>query len=108
GRLRAGGDLAFLGGRRHGGAARFITGGPRRAGAVQLAAMSRSVFRCIAGCDGAYALDEVIYKCPKCGDLLEVVHDLETLKKRSAAAWITLFDDRYLRTHWHYGSGVWC
>jgi threonine synthase len=69
--------------------------------------MSRSVFRCIAGCHGDYALDEVIYKCPKCGDLLEVVHDLEALKKRSAAAWIKVFDDRYLRTHWPYGSGVW-
>ena len=39
--------------------------------------MSRSVFRCISGCAGDHPLDEVIYKCPKCGDLLEVVHDLE-------------------------------
>jgi threonine synthase len=69
--------------------------------------MSRSVFRCIAGCHGDYALDEIIYKCPKCGDLLEVVHDLEMLKKRSAAAWIKLFEERYQRTHWPYGSGVW-
>ena len=56
---------------------------------------------------GRVALDEVIYKCPNCGDLLEVIHDLEALKARSAAAWIKLFDDRYLRTHWPYGSGVW-
>jgi threonine synthase len=69
--------------------------------------MSRSVFRCIAGCHGDYALDEIIYKCPKCGDLLEVVHDFEALKKRSAAAWIKLFDEGYLRTQWPYGSGVW-
>jgi threonine synthase len=69
--------------------------------------MSRSVFRCIAGCHGDHALDEIIYKCPKCGDLLEVVHDLDALKKRSAAAWIKLFDERYLRTQWPYGSGVW-
>ena len=60
--------------------------------------MSRSVFRCIAGCAGDYPLDEVIYKCPKCGDLLEVVHDIEALKARSAASWIKLFDERYLRT----------
>jgi threonine synthase len=66
-----------------------------------------STFRCIAGCHGSYPLDQIIYKCPKCGDLLEVVHDIEALKKRSAAAWIKLFDDRYLRTHWPYGSGVW-
>src|SRR5579862_2438742 len=69
--------------------------------------MSRSTFRCISGCAGEYALDEIIYKCPICGDLLEVVHDMEALKARSAAAWIKLFDERYLRTHWPYGSGVW-
>jgi threonine synthase len=69
--------------------------------------MSRSVFRCISGCSGDYPLDEVIYKCPKCGDLLEVVHDIEALKTRSAASWIKLFDERYLRTTWPYGSGVW-
>jgi threonine synthase len=69
--------------------------------------MSRSVFRCIAGCHGDYPLDEVLYKCPKCGDLLEVVHDIEALKTRSAASWIKLFDERYLRTTWPYGSGVW-
>jgi len=69
--------------------------------------MSRSVFRCITGCAGDYPLDEVIYKCPKCGDLLEVVHDLEVLKTRSAASWMKLFDERYLRTSWPYGSGVW-
>src|SRR6185369_10583114 len=69
--------------------------------------MSRSVFRCISGCAGDYPLDEVIYKCPKCGDLLEVVHDMEALKTRSAASWIKLFDERYLRTSWPYGSGVW-
>src|SRR4029078_1172724 len=69
--------------------------------------MSRSVFRCISGCAGDRPLDQVIYKCPKCGDLLEVVHDIEALKSRSAAAWIKLFDERYLRTHFPYGSGVW-
>src|SRR5438477_291409 len=69
--------------------------------------MSRSVFRCISGCAGDHPLDEVIYKCPKCGDLLEVVHDIEALKTRSAASWIKLFDERYLRTTWPYGSGVW-
>jgi threonine synthase len=80
-----------------------------RGGTVAASVMSssKSTFQCIAGCHGAYALDEIIYKCPKCGDLLEVVHDLETLKKRSAAAWIKLFDERYLRTQWPYGSGVW-
>src|SRR5215470_20266193 len=66
-----------------------------------------AVFRCIAGCAGSYALDEVLYRCPRCGDLLEVAHDLDALRHRSGAAWIKLFDDRYQKTHWPYGSGVW-
>jgi threonine synthase len=56
---------------------------------------------------GEYDLREVIYRCPTCGDLLEVQHDMEALKSRSAAAWIQLFDDRYRRNAYPYGSGVW-
>jgi threonine synthase len=67
----------------------------------------RAEFRCIAGCEGRYPLDQVLYRCPKCNDLLEVVHDLDALRRRSGAAWMKLFDDRYLRTQWPYGSGVW-
>jgi threonine synthase len=66
-----------------------------------------AAFRCIAGCAGEHPLDQIIYRCPKCGDLLEVVHDLDRLRARSGAAWIKLFDERYLRTQWPYGSGVW-
>ena len=29
------------------------------------------------------------------------------LKKQSSAAWTRLFDARYKRTTWPYGSGVW-
>ena len=32
----------------------------------------RAAFRCIAGCHGEHSLEQVIYRCPKCGDLLEV------------------------------------
>jgi threonine synthase len=67
----------------------------------------RAVFRCIAGCHGEYPLDEPLYRCPACGDLLEVAHDLDALRARSAAAWMRLFDDRYKRTTWPYGSAVW-
>jgi threonine synthase len=66
-----------------------------------------AAFRCIAGCHGTFPLDEIIYRCPRCGDLLEVAHDVAALRARSAAAWMKLFDDRYLRTSWPYGSGVW-
>ncbi|RMH42055.1 MAG: threonine synthase [Deltaproteobacteria bacterium] len=67
----------------------------------------RAVFRCIAGCDGDHPLDAIVYRCPRCGGLLEVVHDLDALRHRSAAAWIKLFDERFMSTRWPYGSGVW-
>jgi len=64
-------------------------------------------FRCTAGCPGSYPLDTIIYRCPTCGGLLEVAHDLDALRDRSAAAWMRLFDERYKRTTWPYGSSVW-
>jgi threonine synthase len=64
-------------------------------------------FRCIAGCPGEYSLEEPIYRCPSCGDLLEVSHDIEALRDRGPAAWMKLFDERYKRTLWPYGSSVW-
>jgi threonine synthase len=67
----------------------------------------RAVFRCFAGCPGEYPLTQPIYRCPTCDGLLEVSHDLEALRDRSAAAWMKLFDDRWMRTQWPYGSGVW-
>jgi threonine synthase len=67
----------------------------------------RAAFRCIAGCPGEYPLDEVIYRCPRCSNLLEVRHDLEALKQRSPLEWVKVFEDRYMRTQWPYGSGVW-
>jgi len=67
----------------------------------------RAAFRCIAGCPGEHPLSEPIYRCPRCADLLEVRHDMEALGDRPAAAWTTLFDQRYKRTTWPYGSAVW-
>ena len=64
-------------------------------------------FECINGCGQRFSLFEVVYRCPKCGDLLDVVHDVEALKKRPAAAWIGLFEERMRRNTWPYGSGVW-
>lgn len=66
-----------------------------------------SVFRCLAGCPGSFPITQPIYRCPACGGLLDVAHDLEALRDRSAASWMKLFDDRYKRTAWPYGSGVW-
>jgi threonine synthase len=67
----------------------------------------RAVFRCFAGCAGEYPLTQPIYRCPRCDGLLEVAHDMEALRERGAAAWMKLFDDRWMRTQWPYGSGVW-
>jgi threonine synthase len=67
----------------------------------------RAHFRCITHCPGEYPLDQVIYRCPTCGNLLEVVHDMTALQQRSSAEWKKLFEERYMRSAWPYGSGVW-
>ncbi len=67
----------------------------------------RAVFRCIAGCGEEYPLDEVVYECRKCGNLLEVSHDLEQLSRQSGREWRRLFDSRRGTTEWPYGSGIW-
>ena len=73
--------------------------------------MYRAWFECIRRCGGnddeRYPLDQVIYTCPRCGGLLDVEHDVDALRDRSAAAWIKLFDDRIRTNEWPYGSGVW-
>jgi threonine synthase len=64
-------------------------------------------FRCTRGEHGQWSVEEVLYRCPTCGSLLEVSHDLDALRARSPSAWMKLFDERYKRTAWPYGSGVW-
>ncbi len=64
-------------------------------------------FQCFKGCPGRFPLTQVIYRCPNCGDLLEVAHDVDALRTRDPADWMKLFDDRYMTTQWPYGSGVW-
>ena len=64
-------------------------------------------FQCSEGCDETYPLTEIIYRCRNCDGLLEVRHDIDVLKQRSAADWKTLFEQRYMRTQYPYGSGVW-
>ncbi len=67
----------------------------------------RAVFRCIAGCSEKYPLDEVVYRCKKCGGLLEVYHDRDRLRELSPKKWKELFNSRVGTTKWPYGSGVW-
>ena len=69
--------------------------------------MFRATLQCASGCDGTYALDTRVMRCPACGDLLGVVHDLQALAARSAGEWKQLFESRYRRGPWPYASGVW-
>ena len=65
-------------------------------------------FQCIdEQCGQTYPLNEIVYKCKSCGNLLEVMHDMELLKKKSPKEWKELFDSRYRRQSWPLGSSVW-
>jgi len=66
-----------------------------------------SWFQCVRGCEGHHSIFEPIYRCPQCGGLLEVIHDVAALKKRSAQEWRECFDLRSRTNEWPYGSGVW-
>ena len=63
-------------------------------------------FQCFRGCGGRFPLTQIIYECPSCGGLLEVRHDVDALKSKSPEDWRGLFDRRYMRTDWPYGSSV--
>ena len=66
-----------------------------------------SWLECVRGCGRRYSIYDVVYRCEECGGLLDVEHDLEALKDRSAAGWMALFDRRTRSNEWPYGSGVW-
>jgi threonine synthase len=53
-----------------------------------------------------YRLDEVVYTA-RDGGLLQVVHDMDELRKTPGAAWRRLFEERAHKNEWPYGSGVW-
>lgn len=67
----------------------------------------KAEFTCISGCGEKYPLDEIVYRCKKCGSLLEVQHDMDKLSSKSAAEWKEIFDKRTGTSQWPYGSGVW-
>jgi threonine synthase len=65
-------------------------------------------FQCInPECTETYNIFEVIYRCRRCNELLEVVHDEARLRRTGAETWKKLFDRRIRSTVWPYGSGVW-
>lgn len=65
-----------------------------------------SWYECIR-CGKRYSIYDVIYRCEDCGGLLEVEHDINALRDRSAEEWRALFDQREHSRQFPYGSGVW-
>ena len=66
----------------------------------------RAWFQSIRDPSERYSLDEIVYKA-KDGALLEVVHDLEALRKVPADEWKRMFESRSSSNEWPYASGVW-
>lgn len=64
-------------------------------------------FRSLARPELTFSLDQVIYRCPESGSLLEVSHDMQALKQRSSSEWRKLFDERYRSIKFPDNSGVW-
>ena len=60
------------------------------------------MLRCIE-CGRQYSPGEVRYRCD-CGELLEVIHNLDTLKKKPLKE---LFENRWGSRDFPYNSGVW-
>jgi threonine synthase len=66
-----------------------------------------SWLECVRGCGRRYSIYDVVYRCEDCGGLLDVEHDVEALKDRTAEEWKRLFVDRTRVNSWPHGSGVW-
>ncbi|RPI50023.1 MAG: threonine synthase [Chloroflexi bacterium] len=66
-----------------------------------------SWLECVRGCGQRYSIYDVVYRCERCGGLLDVEHDLTALRQQSAAEWKALFEGRTRSNVWPYGSGVW-
>lgn len=67
----------------------------------------RSWYECVRGCGRRYSLSEVVYRCEECGGLLDVQHDLDELKSKSAQEWKDIFEKRSTSTKAPFDSGVW-
>ena len=66
----------------------------------------RAWFQSLQNPNERYGLDEVVYTDRE-GGLLQVVHDMDALKRTSGNRWKELFESRAHKTEWPYGSGVW-
>ena len=69
---------------------------------------SKVFFRCInSHCLKTYPIDEVIYHCRACDEILKVEHNLDFLKNKSPTEWTEIFDKRLRSVEFPYNSGVW-
>jgi threonine synthase len=75
-------------------------------GAVSKQAAPRAWFESLANPSEKYELDEIVYTDSE-GGLLQVVHDMDELRKTSGDEWKELFSLRAHKNQWPYGSGVW-
>jgi threonine synthase len=66
----------------------------------------RAWFQSLAQPSERHPLDEVVYTDRR-GGLLQVVHDMDELRKTKAVQWKEIFEARAHKTQWPYGSGVW-
>ncbi len=66
-----------------------------------------SWLECVRGCGRRYSIYDVIYRCEDCGGLLDVTHDVDALRDRTAAEWKVLFEARARIPQLPHGSGVW-
>lgn len=64
-------------------------------------------YQSISGHPDRYPLDEIIYRCPHSGELLEVRHDMQRLKSTSPEEWKRLFESRFQSATGANASGVW-
>ena len=63
----------------------------------------QSILQCM-DCGRQYPLNQVVFTCETCGGLLDVIHDMDTLKKTITRA---TFDERLGSLDAPYNSGVW-
>ncbi len=66
-----------------------------------------SNFRSVNNYDEKYGLDEIVYQSKDGFSLLEVEHDMDALRQISGAEWRKLFESRWMKSKWPYGSGIW-
>lgn len=66
----------------------------------------KAELKCIE-CGKTYDIMSIRYRCDHCNGLMEVSHDVEALKTRSADEWKGLFTERYRSGSYPYDSGIW-